>query len=103
MTLETGLVAAVAALVPTAVGGLIAWLAKDKLVSIASAIATLVAEVKELRKDLANHATQLAVVLGRVEALENVRVVRLEAEVGELRAKVHELETQAARHARRSG
>lgn len=71
-------------LLPTVVLGLLAFLAKDKLAGIDDSIAALVAEVREMRKELAE--------MGAIR----VRVERCELEVGELRERVRELEMRPA-------
>lgn len=75
------------ALIPTALIAVLGFLAKDKISSIASSISALVAEVKELRKEIA----EIAVL--------QVRIDRCEQEIGSLREQVRILETRPLRAA----
>lgn len=70
--------------VPTVALAVLGFFAKDKLTGIVESIAALVAEVKELRKELAE--------MGALR----VRVERCELEIGELRERVRELEMRPA-------
>lgn len=70
---------------------LLLWVAKDKLGSIASALASVMAKLDALGERVSGHSTQIEVALLRVENLETVRITKIETEIGNLREKLHAL------------
>lgn len=85
--------------VPAVMLALLAFLAKAQFDGIRSGIKEIASDLKELREEVGGHATKIEVALQRLDAIEQGRMVKVEAEINGLRERLHELGNQIAAYA----
>jgi L-cysteine desulfidase len=90
MDLDSATIAAIAALVPSTVVGLLAFFLRRSLEGLEGSVRSVAADVKGLVDTQGKQSTALAVMGSQLDGIDN--------EVGKLREGVHELRGLAAKH-----